>query len=97
MSLFPFFALVLANTFSSTLPKFAPPSSLAVVFAPGLNNVIRDLTMTLYFGYGVKKIYGIQYGYEGFYKHPFVDLTPDLVSGIHHLGGTILGSSRGGF
>ena len=65
---------------------------------PGINNVIRSLVMTLNYRYGVHKILGVKYGYEGFipeYKHPFVELTPSLVSNIHQFGGTILGSSRG--
>ncbi len=65
---------------------------------PGLNNVIRSLVLTLWQRYGVKRIVGIQYGYEGFiakFNHPLVDLTPDMVDKIHTEGGTILGSSRG--
>lgn len=34
---------------------------------PGLNVVIRELFMTLFFNYGVKDVYGIMYGYRGFY------------------------------
>lgn len=65
---------------------------------PGINNVIRSLVMTLHHRYGVRKIFGIQYGFRGFipeYGHPFVDLTPERVANIHQFGGTILGSSRG--
>ncbi len=65
---------------------------------PGLNNVIRGLVMQLYNRYGVKRIVGIKYGYEGFipkYKHEIVELNPDLVEDIHTNGGSILGSSRG--
>lgn len=64
---------------------------------PGLNNVIRGLVLELWFGYGVKRITGFRYGYEGMIargKTPEV-LTPETVSRIHHQGGTILGSSRG--
>jgi 6-phosphofructokinase 1 len=64
---------------------------------PGLNNVIRGLVLELWFGYGVKRITGFRYGYEGLIargRTPEV-LTPDVVSRIHHQGGTILGSSRG--
>jgi 6-phosphofructokinase 1 len=65
---------------------------------PGLNNVIRGLVLELWFGYGVKRIYGFRYGYEGLtsYGKTPDSMTPDSVSGIQHLGGTILGSSRGG-
>lgn len=65
---------------------------------PGLNNVIRSLVNELYYRYGISRIFGIKYGYEGLvskYNHPVVDLTPQLVSNIHLVGGTILGSSRG--
>jgi 6-phosphofructokinase 1 len=65
---------------------------------PGINNVIRSLVLNLYHAYGVKNILGIRFGFQGFipkYGHPVVELTPDLVSDISELGGTILSSSRG--
>jgi 6-phosphofructokinase 1 len=65
---------------------------------PGLNNVIRSLVNELFYRYGISRIFGIKYGYEGLvskYNHPVVELTPHLVSNIHLVGGTILGSSRG--
>jgi len=65
---------------------------------PGLNNVIRSLVFELFYRYGVKRILGIKYGYEGLvakYNHPVVELTPELVSNIHLSGGSFLGSSRG--
>ncbi len=65
---------------------------------PGLNNVIRSIFNQLHYRYGVKHIFGIQYGFEGFisgYNHPLIDLTPEIVEYIHLFGGTILGSSRG--
>lgn len=65
---------------------------------PGLNNVIRSLVNHLHYRYGVKRIVGIQYGYEGFiskYNHPVIELTPEMVDAIHLTGGTMLGSSRG--
>lgn len=36
-------------------------------------------------------------GYRGFYSLPWINLTPERVSEIHTVGGTVLGSSRGGF
>jgi 6-phosphofructokinase 1 len=65
---------------------------------PGLNNVIRGLVLELWFGYGVKRITGFRYGYEGMMSRGKTPepLTPETVSRIHHQGGTILGSSRGG-
>ncbi len=65
---------------------------------PGLNNVIRGIVNHIWERYGVKKIYGIQYGYSGFipdYNLPYLELTPDVVDEIHKDGGTILGTSRG--
>ncbi|AEM70831.1 6-phosphofructokinase [Allomuricauda ruestringensis DSM 13258] len=65
---------------------------------PGINNVIRGLVMALHYFYGIKKIIGIPYGYEGLNPekgHDFVELTPDKVKDIHQFGGTFLGSSRG--
>jgi 6-phosphofructokinase 1 len=65
---------------------------------PGLNNVIRSLVLTLHHTYGVRNIFGIRYGLQGFipkYGHPVLELTPDLVRDIQELGGTILSSSRG--
>jgi 6-phosphofructokinase 1 len=65
---------------------------------PGLNNVIRSLVNELFYRYGISRILGFQYGYEGFipkYNHPVIELTPAMVSNIHLSGGTFLGSSRG--
>lgn len=64
---------------------------------PGINVVIREIVMSLSYNYKVKEIYGIQFGYRGFYEHEWVQLLPQSVKSIHKLGGTILGSSRGGF
>jgi len=65
---------------------------------PGLNNVIRSLVYELHYRYGVSRILGIKYGYEGLvssYNHPVVELTPSLVGGLNYTGGSFLGSSRG--
>lgn len=65
---------------------------------PGVNNVIRSLVNQLNYRYGVTRILGIKYGYEGFipkYNHPVVELTAPMVSDIYQSGGTILGTSRG--
>lgn len=65
---------------------------------PGLNDVIRTITLTLTWQYGVKAIYGFRYGYAGLssnaFEKPFI-LTPTVVDKIHNQGGSILGSSRG--
>jgi 6-phosphofructokinase 1 len=65
---------------------------------PGLNNVIRSLVNELHYRYGINRIIGFKYGYEGLvskYNHPVIELTPHMVSDIHLTGGTFLGSSRG--
>ncbi len=65
---------------------------------PGLNDVIRALTLELYFRYGVRRIHGFCNGYQGFiakYQRGALDLTPEFVAGINEKGGTILGTSRG--
>lgn len=69
---------------------------------PGLNNVIREITNTLHQIYGIGgTVYGIQGGFRGFHDTSIhlqpILLTPTLVENIHHEGGTVLGSSRGGF
>ena len=65
---------------------------------PGTNDVIRAIVLELYHLYGVRHIYGVRYGLQGFlpkYGHELLDLTPEAVANIHIFGGTILGSSRG--
>lgn len=65
---------------------------------PGLNDVIRAVTFCALEGYGVKRVLGFQYGYEGLvakYFHPPVELTTDNTDDIHEKGGTMLKSSRG--
>ena len=65
---------------------------------PGLNVVIRELVMSLYYNYGTTEIYGILNGYKGFYTdNSIINLTPGKVADIHTKGGTILKSSRGGW
>ncbi|MBR7156685.1 MAG: ATP-dependent 6-phosphofructokinase [Lentisphaeria bacterium] len=65
---------------------------------PGLNEVIKFLTLSLARDYGVRDIYGIPYGYRGL--NPARNLSPirlteELVDNIHEMGGSILGSARG--
>ena len=65
---------------------------------PGINDVIRSVTMTLYYRYGVTDILGIRYGLRGLnpvFGHEPVELTPDFVKDITHIGGSILSTSRG--
>ena len=54
--------------------------------------------MVLWYRYGVQRIEGLRYGYEGLAEtsgHDPLVLTPETVADIHKDGGTILGSSRG--
>ncbi|QHI69207.1 ATP-dependent 6-phosphofructokinase [Tichowtungia aerotolerans] len=65
---------------------------------PGLNDVIRALTFCSLESYGVKKVLGFQYGYEGLvakYYHYPMELNTENTDEIHEKGGTILKSSRG--
>jgi len=65
---------------------------------PGINDVIRSVTMTLCYRYGVNKILGIKYGLRGLnpaYGDKPIKLTPDFVKDITHIGGSILSTSRG--
>ena len=82
---------------------FHPAKTRAAVvtcggLCPGINDVIRGLTMVLWHRYGVREILGLRYGFEGLVPErglPPMPLTPDRVEDIHQHGGTILGSSRG--
>ena len=63
-----------------------------------MNDIIRAIVLELFYGYGVKNIYGFKYGLQGFipkYGHDVIELDPDVVVNIHEMGGSILGSSRG--
>jgi len=83
---------------------FFDPSTLACGIVtcgglcPGLNDVIRAIVLSLYDHYGVKKVYGFRFGYQGLVprlgQKP-LELKRDDVNQIHALGGTMLGSSRG--
>ena len=65
---------------------------------PGLNVVIREIVMSIWFNYGVREIYGIKFGYRGFHKDEhIIKLTPKIVKNIHNDGGTFIGSSRDSF
>jgi 6-phosphofructokinase 1 len=65
---------------------------------PGLNDIIRGLVIQCHRQYGVSRVYGFRYGYEGLvqrYGHTPLLLKPASVEQAHHFGGTLLGSSRG--
>ncbi|HDP80509.1 MAG TPA: ATP-dependent 6-phosphofructokinase, partial [Spirochaetes bacterium] len=66
---------------------------------PGINDVIRSIVMESYYRYGAGNILGIRYGFRGLntgIDYTPVELSPHAVKNIHKIGGTILGSSRGG-
>ncbi|KAL8152200.1 hypothetical protein V2J09_009960 [Rumex salicifolius] len=64
---------------------------------PGVNTVIRELVVGLWELYGAREIHGIRSGYRGFYSEKPVPLDPKMVQNWHKRGGTLLGTSRGGF
>ncbi len=82
---------------------FNPATTTAAIvtcggICPGINDVIRGIVMDLHYWYEVNNIIGIRFGYSGLAKDPStppIKLTPEMVTDIHDLGGTILGSSRG--
>src|SRR5690348_16766670 len=63
--------------------------------APGLNAVIRAVVLSAHArGW---QTYGILRGFDGLLKNDgVINLTPDRVRGITHLGGTILGTTNRG-
>ncbi len=82
---------------------FNPPETRAGIvtcggLCPGLNDVIRSLFFEMRHAYGVKKVLGFRWGYQGLDPEhgaePLV-LTPEIVDGIHLQAGSILGTSRG--
>ena len=96
-----------AITFEEAGPRehifFDPPKTTVGIvtcggLCPGLNDIIRGIVNQCHRQYGVTKVYGFRYGYEGLvqrYGHTPLILRPESVAQIHNFGGTILGSSRG--
>jgi 6-phosphofructokinase 1 len=67
--------------------------------APGLNNTIRSGFYELTHNYGVRRVLGIREGYKGLDPREGlepVELTAAAVDDINDMGGTVLGTSRGG-
>jgi len=83
---------------------FQPDRTTAAIvtcggLSPGLNNVIRSLFYELWENYGVPRVLGIRNGYLGLNPESGLEpiaLTKEFVEPIDKLGGTVLGSSRGG-
>lgn len=66
---------------------------------PGLNDVIRAVVRCLWNRYGVRDILGFRYGYRGLFQDSGLEpiaLNPDNVDEIHKIGGSFIGTSRGG-
>lgn len=94
-------------TFENAGPRkriyFDPAKTSAAIvtcggLCPGLNTVIHTLVNQLYNQYGIKRILGVRYGYEGLnpaFGHEFLTLTPESAEDIEKEVGTILGTSRG--
>ena len=82
---------------------FKPEETVCAVvtcggLCPGFNDVIRAIVLQAHHRYGVARILGIPFGFEGLipeYGHHVFNMTPGFVSNIHRFGGTMLGSSRG--
>ncbi|MFA5257574.1 MAG: ATP-dependent 6-phosphofructokinase [Opitutales bacterium] len=62
---------------------------------PGLNDVIRGITLVCVYHFHVKEVLGVRFGYPGLERGQFVTLTADKVDGVQNMGGTVLGSARG--
>lgn len=62
---------------------------------PGLNDVVRAVAYSC-FKYGIKKVLGFKFGYYGLAAATtsYVELTPEILTDVHLIGGSILGSSR---
>ena len=82
---------------------FQPETTICAIvtcggLCPGFNDVIRAIVLQAHHRYGVARILGIPFGFEGLipeYGHHVFNLTPGFVSNIHRFGGTHLGTSRG--
>lgn len=80
----------------------APKSTAAIVtcggLCPGLNDIIRGIVTQCYNRYGITRVFGFRYGYEGLiqrYGHTPLLFRPESVAQIHNFGGSVLGNSRG--
>lgn len=66
---------------------------------PGLNDVIRAVVRCLFNRYGVRRVLGFRFGFKGFFsdmEYDTIDLNPYNVDEIPKIGGSFLGTSRGG-
>ena len=80
----------------------APRATAAIVtcggLCPGLNDIIRGIVTQCYNRYGITRVFGFRYGYQGLiprYGHTPLLFRPESVAQIHNFGGSVLGTSRG--
>lgn len=64
---------------------------------PGINNVIRSVTLELLYQYKIISVIGYRFGYKGMADPSIqpMELNSETTNGIGELGGSILASSRG--
>jgi 6-phosphofructokinase 1 len=82
---------------------FEPTKTTAAIvtcggLCPGLNDIIKGIVTQCHYRYGITRVFGFRYGYEGLisrYGHTPMVLKPESVAQIHNFGGSILGTSRG--
>ena len=82
---------------------FEPSKTTAAIvtcggLCPGLNDIIRGIVTQCHNRYGISRVFGFRYGYQGLVsKYGFTPmlLRPESVAQIHNFGGSILGASRG--
>lgn len=81
---------------------FNPAKTRAAVvtcggLCPGINNVLRSLTLELLLQYKIVSVIGYRYGYKGIADPSLepLELTMNSTEGISEKGGSLLGSSRG--
>lgn len=65
--------------------------------SPGMNTVLRELVLVLYYNYRVKQIFGIKDSFQGYYEDKIIKLVPENIELIHHLGGCYLGVCKSEF
>ena len=77
-------------------------ASLGVLSAgglcPGVNNVVSSVVMEAWHAYGLRRILGLRWGFDGLlekHRDEILELDPESVRGIHRDGGSMLGTSRG--
>jgi 6-phosphofructokinase 1 len=79
---------------------FEPPRTNVAILCsgglcPGLNDVVHGLVQVLRGRYGVRRVLGVRYGYEGLQSGaPLIALYEEQVGRNHENGGSFLGTAR---